>query len=213
MGRVGTVGALPKGGAGSLFNNEGKRKGGCRFSVRPLALLPFLCFALLARGPLFPCAFIAAALHELGHVAAIYLCGGRVERFVLHPFGAEIVSGGRLMSYGQGLAVSLAGIFVNGLCALPLLWQGGPYLVHVFSACSLGLALFNLLPLKRLDGGEALKNFAGMLFSADSAGIFCKIFSLLGAVGLFFFLLFGIFFARLNPMLLLLFFYLLWGIL
>lgn len=194
-------------------NKSAKGGKGCRFSVSPLAVLPFLCCALLSRGPLFPCACLAALLHELGHLAAIFLCGGRVEKFALYPFGAEIVTGGRMLSYGQSLLVAVAGIGVNGLCVLPLLWRDAPYVLQVFSCCSLGLALFNLLPLERLDGGEVVKNLALLILGPERAGGWCRFFSLLGAVGLFGFLLCGVFFARLNPLFLLLFLYLLWGVL
>jgi hypothetical protein len=192
---------------------EGEKKEGFVFSVSPLAPLPFLCCLILNDGPLFFCACLAALLHELGHVVAIYLSGGRVRKFAIHPFGAEIVTGQELLTYGQSLFVALAGVGVNALCALPLLFLGGPYLVQVFSACSLALALFNLLPLSKLDGGEALFHLGSLLVGPQKAFFLCRICSFLGIFGLFCFLLLGVFFARFNPLFLLLFVYLLWGVL
>ena len=91
--RLGRFGAVRREERCFLKEKAPGREQGCRFSVSPLAVLPFLCFALLNRGPLFPCACLAALLHELGHLAAIRLCGGRVVKFALYPFGAEIVIG------------------------------------------------------------------------------------------------------------------------
>ena len=167
---------------------------------------------MLNDGPLLPCALLAAVVHEAGHFFAIYLSGGGVKRFVLHPFGAEIVTDGKLLSYGQSAFVALSGIGVNLLCALPLFLSGAPLFVQVFSACSLGLALFNLLPLSALDGGEALRVFFSMLFGPDKGGSFCRFCTLAGAVGLFVFMLCGVMFFRFNPLFLLLVLYLLWGV-
>ena len=190
-----------KGGAGQGAVQEGAAKKGGFLTVSPLAPLPLLCFLALNKGPLFPCALLAALLHELGHIAAIYLSGGRVVHIGIYPFGAQIVTGGSLLSYGQSL-----------FCALPLLFRGAPPLLQIFSVCSLGLALFNLLPLKRLDGGEALYNLCALTSDPDKAGRICKVFSLLGSAGLLLIALAGVSLAKFNPTLLLLALYLLWGV-
>ncbi len=188
-----------------------EHKGGF-LSISPLAPLPLLCFLMLNDGPLFPCALLAALFHELGHIIATYMMGGRVVHIGIYPFGAEIITGGRLLSYGQSLFVALAGVGVNLACALlPLLFSVS-YWLQVFSICSLGLALFNLLPLKRLDGGEALYDFCALFMQASTAERVCRFFSFFGAAGLFFFVLSGVFFAKLNPTFLLLALYLLWGV-
>ena len=189
-----------------------EKEKGFEFSVHPLAVLPFLCFLFFDGGPLFFCACLAAGLHELGHLAAIWMAGGRVVRFAIHPFGAEIVTGGKMLSYGRELFVSAAGVVTNALCALPLFLSGLPYWLEVFSACSLGLALFNLLPLKRLDGGEMAESLCAMLFGPGGCGVLCRILSVFGVALLFCFLMLGIFFARFNPLFLLMFVYLLWGV-
>ncbi len=183
-----------------------------RFSISPLAPLPLICFMLLNNGPLFPCALIAALLHECAHIAAIYLSGARVVRLGIYPFGAEIVSGGRLLSYGQSLFVALSGVTVNFLCATVLLLPRAPYTLQVFGICSLGLGLFNLLPLKRLDGGEVVENLCALFLPLDRVPSYCRLFAFLGAAVLLLVCLFGIFFAHLNPLFLLLSLYLLWGV-
>ena len=205
-----------------LKGREGRKKGerdgqsgkakGSFLTISPLAPLPLLCFFVLNKGPLFPCALLAALLHELGHIAAIYLSGGRVAHIGIYPFGAQIVTGGSLLSYGQSLFVALAGVGVNFVCALPLLFEGAPFLLQIFAVCSLGLGMFNLLPLKRLDGGEALYHFCAMLSDPERAGKICRVFSFLGSAGLLLIASSGVLLAKINPTLLLLVLYLLWGV-
>ncbi len=101
---------------------------------------------------------LAALLHECGHLLALCLMGGRVERLCLRLSGGEICYGGSL-SYGGDAMVALAGPAANLLCALvcagmtarwPSAW------LYQFIGSSLTLAAFNLLPALPLDGGRVL---------------------------------------------------------
>ncbi len=94
----------------------------------------------------------AAFLHELGHILAALLCGGGFSRLRLLPGGLELVPtrpiGG--LSRLRRAAILLAGAFVNLVCAAIFTK------LELFAAASLGLAAVNLLPIRSLDGGEAL---------------------------------------------------------
>ena len=94
----------------------------------------------------------AALLHELGHLLVLYLLGGRVLGLRISIFGAELVTDAARLSYPGELAAVLAGPAVNLLCGL-LLASGHAW---VAAGAHLSLCLFNLLPVRPLDGGRAL---------------------------------------------------------
>ena len=115
---------------------------------------------------LLPWGALACLLHELGHVAAARLCGGRVERFALSAVGAELTFDYlRPLSYGRDSRVALAGPAVNlvaGALALAMRW-------YLPAAMSLGIGAFNLLPVRPLDGGRALYDMLAGTLDADWA--------------------------------------------
>ena len=104
----------------------------------------------------------AAALHELGHWAVLRLLGAKVTGFRLSVLGAELETDSRRLSYGGELAAVLAGPAANLLAALALAGLGDQRLSAAVGA-NVVLCLFNLLPVRPLDGGRALFLLASWL--------------------------------------------------
>ena len=107
----------------------------------------------------------AAALHELGHLLVLRLLGARVRELRVSVFGAELMTSAARLSYPGEIAAVLAGPAVNLLCALVL---GGAH-AWVAAGAHLSLCLFNLLPVRPLDGGRALYLAAAWLAGPSTA--------------------------------------------
>ena len=112
---------------------------------------PVLALMLL----LFPLRFLvgvllAALIHELGHLLALKIAGGRVLSIRLRSFGARIEAAP--MSPGRTALCALAGPAAGALTIFA--WKSFPEL----ALAGLVQTVFNLLPVYPLDGGRALRN-------------------------------------------------------
>ena len=113
----------------------------------------------LAAGPVrrLGLAFAFAALHELGHLAAMAAFRTRASRICLTAAGMRIERPPGLQTgFVREIAIALAGP------AMSLLLAGLFWLLPIpREACwlNLGFGLFNLLPVRQLDGGRALYFF------------------------------------------------------
>ena len=121
-----------------------------RIELAPSGALFFLLGAWLDPLGAFGPFLLAAAGHELGHLAALRLCGARAERIRLGFGDARIETG--FLGWRAELLCALAGPAVN-LAAFAAAGERFP----VFAAVSLLLGLFNLLPIPPLDGGRMLR--------------------------------------------------------
>lgn len=123
----------------------------------------------LDRSFLVPMAVLGCGAHELGHVLAIHFLGGSIKRIRLTACGAEIILA-QPMGYWQEGVSALAGPGVNLLLALVCCGCGR---WTAFAGLNLALALFNLFPAGRLDGGRALHCTLALLAGPGPADWLC----------------------------------------
>ena len=120
-----------------------------KISVDPRAYIVFSAMLLLL-GPNWMCAVIfSAAVHELGHLTALWMYDCKVFSIRILPFGARIDTG---WLHGKiGILCALAGPIAGGM--LVFAYPAAPKTAF----CALVQTLFNLLPIYPLDGGQALR--------------------------------------------------------
>lgn len=114
----------------------------------------FALFALLIAAGTDVVALLAAvAVHETGHLLPLLLFGGRVGNITLSAGGIVIQPASSRMTGNSEDAVILLMGPLFGLIAALLAHLLGK---NEFALLNLGLSLFNLLPLRGLDGHSLL---------------------------------------------------------
>ena len=108
------------------------------------------CFLLCPEGAFE--LFISLSLHEAAHLAALRLCGVRSFDMSVSPLGLRIKYACAILPRRARIAAALSGAAANLTLAAVGFFLGA----LLFSSINLVLALFNLLPIEGLDGGEAL---------------------------------------------------------
>ena len=112
---------------------------------------------------------LAAALcHEAGHIVAIVAQGVPVRSIHVTAFGIDLACRQRPRAgYWQDALLSLAGPLANLCCCVLCL------IIHqqgsVFFQGNLLLAVFNLLPIESLDGGQCLYAVLCVFWDAGKA--------------------------------------------
>lgn len=102
----------------------------------------------------------ASAMHEAGHFLALLLLGNKPSQISVGAFGIRVEQSPHSpLGYRANILVSLAGPVVN-LFSFAVVYvtagMGVPAIIH------LTLAVFNLLPIEPLDGGQALFCFLAL---------------------------------------------------
>ncbi len=123
---------------------------------------------------IFGCIFI----HELSHIASLKLCGGKIQKINVYPFGIDIICDMNSLSYAKELLVVLSGGLSNLLCAFFAgITAGASHSVPLcfFIYANLFFGIGNLIPLPVFDGGRALHIIISSLMLPDRAFYALKI--------------------------------------
>lgn len=102
----------------------------------------------------------AAGIHELAHFVTLSIVGGHIESVFFGLSGAvAMISDDTRISYGRELIAVTVGPLAN-IAAAAILSVAAKRVdsewLYIASGVNLTLGLFNLLPLKHLDGGRIL---------------------------------------------------------
>ncbi|MFV0498290.1 MAG: site-2 protease family protein [Candidatus Fimivivens sp.] len=135
---------------------------------KPCITCDFWFFAVVAAAVYFGgdalCLLLAALIHEVGHWIALIATNNGVLQLRLRGCCAHIVPHyRRLPSLRQEVGILAAGPLVGILVAL-ILKPFAPW----FAEMSLLLSLFNLLPVRGLDGGSILRLIYAAAFNTEN---------------------------------------------
>ena len=141
----------------------------------PLVLLMLWCEGVLP----FSVLMLSAAFHEAGHIFALRYLGYRIRRMDILPMGALIVCPEGI-PYHDEYKIALSGPLASLIFALVasiLISLTGGTIWFFCLLINLVLGLFNLMPIKKLDGGKALCCF--ILAKQKNAEPLCSAISIL----------------------------------
>ena len=135
-----------------------------RMTIHPL-FLPIL-FSIVLSGNISYYALILSSLiiHEAGHIIAAYLCGVKVERCVIMPYGGEIeLKGNNSIAPKKQLVIALGGPVATICCiaATPFL---DPLLAEPVLKIQIVLLGINLIPIWPLDGGRIIMSLIHIFY-------------------------------------------------
>ena len=103
---------------------------------------------------------LSALVHEAGHIFVIRIFKIKIKALNLGLFGGTLYLDSKFTSYKKDFFVALSGSALNFVLAVILfivLRFYFSYHLFFFFLSNLFYAIFNLLPITNLDGGEALK--------------------------------------------------------
>ena len=137
----------------------GKRRVPITVSVYFVGMAAF-CFAAGSVGKI-SLGLLFAGLHELGHLGAMAAFRARPQRVCLTVAGMRIDRPpGLSLSFAQEIIIAFAGpavsLILAGLFGALTIVNCQLSILYDCAAINLGFALFNLLPVRQLDGGRAL---------------------------------------------------------
>ena len=154
------------------------------FSV-PFAVM--LAFLLVTDSTgLMSASLFAVAIHEIGHLVAMWLTKC-LPTAIKCGLGGILISGNSYCTNKQSLLIAASGPLMNLIFTAVILGLGlvfDSYILCVFSAVQFLVGSVNLLPIEGLDGGDIFKN---ILFSTNikNVGFWCSFVSIVTACVIF----------------------------
>ena len=123
----------------------------------------------------------AALIHELGHISAMMIKNCRPQKISFRAFDINIIDRSRVKrNYNDDLFILAAGPLSNIIFCLVL------YCIYKFGGCSwlvkpiyenIFIAVFNILPIESLDGGQIFFNLLCRRLSIKTATNFTVLIS------------------------------------
>lgn len=120
----------------------------------------FLSIAIICdkKGAVLLC-FVSSILHEIGHIVAMKLKGAKLNSVAFNLGDVAINADCTMLSYSEEIFVSVSGVAVNlvvSLLSFILFFMSKSQPWYDLGLTNALLGVFNLLPVRFLDGGQLL---------------------------------------------------------
>ena len=128
-----------------------------KISISPGFLLLISALCIFTSGEFLAAAALAIVIHEMGHFAAIKLCGGKIKKIYMQTAGFAIEYGG-ILSYRKEAIAAVSGPIASAALAVSMSYlakSAQSEFLYLLSGISFSFAVFNILPVLPLDGGRA----------------------------------------------------------
>ena len=143
-------------------------------NITPAAVLVIWLFILLSDLRLLTALCLAALCHEIAHCVVLRLFHGTIKGITFTAFGAEMKIA-ETVGYGAELLSVAAGPGCNLLLAAIFALPGkNNETWYLFSGAQAVLGVFNLLPIRPLDGGNLLWITVAVLTEPYTADTVCR---------------------------------------
>jgi stage IV sporulation protein FB len=144
---------------------------GCNFRTDFFSVAILVFILLLDRDNRMNFSILSIAIHELGHILAMYRLGCAPREIKFSLFSVDIKNK-YIMNSKKDKRIAFAGPFANFIAGAAffsfyIFFKNAAF--FSLSAINFTLALFNLLPIKTLDGGQILFGFLSRKFSVTTA--------------------------------------------
>lgn len=123
--------------------------------------------------------FFAVFMHECGHLFAMWILGCAPKKIKLIPASVQITNA-VFTGYKNDFLIAISGPLVNFILFLALYYNYSLFenqFVGYFALINLVLGIFNLLPVKGLDGGTAFLSLLCKFTDINKAEFWVKILS------------------------------------
>lgn len=140
----------------------------------------------------------SAIIHECGHLIAMLICGVKMERITVYPFGLDIRTLSQAKSYTQEMFIKSAGVLVNITAILLCIPFTENVYISFFTVSNIMLAGLNLMPITSLDGGGVLECLLLMHLDPMNVTKIMKAVSFVFIVILWIFAMYFLFYTNYN---------------
>ena len=134
---------------------------------------------ILGDGERLCAVFIAAVIHELGHMITAKMLGVKLRLCRADAAGISLKYDFSAVPHIKEAIISAAGPFL-GLLSFFICYKTG--YTSYFAGASAALSLFNLLPSSLLDGGCILSALLSYILPPDTVWRICRITSVISAL-------------------------------